>query len=48
MTKVFLQIAWEIKAINTSKYAKLSEKLNEAGRMLGGWYGQLMKRNSVP
>ena len=48
MVKIFLQIAWEIKAVNTIKYAQLSEKLSEAGKMLGGWYGQLMRQNPAP
>ena len=35
--KFFLQLAWESKIIPTDKYADISEKLNEIGRMLGGW-----------
>ena len=35
--KFFLQLAWESKLIPTDKYADISEKLNEIGRMLGGW-----------
>ena len=35
--KFFLQIAWENKCIVNDKYILLSEKLNEVGRMLGGW-----------
>jgi len=35
--KFFLQIAWEIKALENKKYIALSEKLNEVGKMLGGW-----------
>jgi len=46
MVKIFLQIAWEIKTIDTNKYSTLSLKLDEAGRMLGGWRGQLIKQNS--
>ena len=37
----FLQVAWEIKALDTKKYILISEKLNEIGRMLGGWLRQL-------
>jgi hypothetical protein len=46
MVKIFLQIAWEIKALDTNKYCTLSVKLDEVGRMLGGWHGQLIKQNS--
>lgn len=43
--KFFLQIAWEIKALDNKKYASLSEALNEVGRMLGGWLGQMTNRS---
>ena len=35
--KFFCQLAWESRLIPTDKYAELSEKLEEIGRMLGGW-----------
>lgn len=35
--KFFMQLAWESKLIPTNKYAELSQKLEEIGRMLGGW-----------
>lgn len=44
-TKVLLMIVWETKSLDTKKYAALSEKLDEAGRMLGGWMGQITKLN---
>ena len=37
LLKFFLQIAWEIKSLDHKKYINLSEKLNEVGKMLGGW-----------
>ena len=43
--KFFLQIAWEIKAIDNKKYILLSEQLNEIGKMIGGWSKGLQKRN---
>ncbi len=44
--KFFLQITWEIKALDNRKYAILSEQLNEIGKMIGGWNkGLLQKRN---
>ena len=41
--KFFLQIAWENKCIPNDKYSLLSEKLDEIGRMLGGWKKGLEK-----
>ena len=41
LLKLFLQIAWEIKGIDTKKYIILSEKLAEIGKMLGGWHKQV-------
>jgi hypothetical protein len=35
--KFFAQLAWESKLIPTDKYAELSKRLEEIGRMLGGW-----------
>ncbi len=48
LLKFFLQISWEIKAIDTKKYIALSGELNEIGRMLGGWQrGIVSKENSA-
>lgn len=44
--KIFLLILWETKSLDNNKYLALSEKINEIGRMLGGWSGQLTKQNS--
>ena len=44
--KVFLLMVWETKAIDNPTYIALSEPLNEIGKMLGGWNGQLTKQNS--
>ncbi len=41
--KVLLMILWETKSLDTKKYAHLSAHLDEVGRMLGGWSGQLNK-----
>lgn len=35
--KFFLQVAWEIKALDNRKYIELSKNLLEIGKMLGGW-----------
>jgi len=39
--KFFLQIAWEIKCLDNSVYARIATPLVEVGRMLGGWRKQL-------
>ena len=44
--KILLMILWETKSIDDKKYIVLSEHLNEIGKMLGGWIGQLQKQNS--
>lgn len=44
--KFFLQISWEIKALDNKKYIILSGQLDEIGKMLGGWNRQLIKENS--
>jgi len=37
LLKFFLQISWEIKALDNKKYIVLSERLEEIGKMIGGW-----------
>lgn len=44
--KIFLLILWETKSLDNKKYGVLSAPLDEIGRMLGGWNGQLIKQNS--
>lgn len=44
--KVLLMIIWEAKSLDDKKYIALSVELDEAGKMLGGWNGQLTKQNS--
>ena len=44
--KVLLLVLWETKSLDTKKYAALSLPLEEVGRMLGGWNGQLTKQNA--
>jgi hypothetical protein len=45
--KLLLMVLWETKSLDTKKYAALSERMEEIGKMLGGWQGQLAK-NSAP
>jgi len=44
--KIFLMILWETKSLDNKKYLEISVKLEEIGRMLGGWQGQIIKQNS--
>lgn len=44
--KVFLMIVWETKSLADKKYLTISLKIDELGKMLGGWNGQLQKQNS--
>ncbi|MHB1086554.1 MAG: four helix bundle protein [Minisyncoccota bacterium] len=44
--KLLLMILWETKSLEPKKYVALSEKMDEIGKMLGGWSGQLKKQNS--
>jgi len=46
LLKIMLMVLWEVKAIDNNKYLNLSQPLDEIGRMLGGWYGKLIKQNS--
>lgn len=41
--KILLMVLWETKSLDNKKYIALSEKMDEIGRMLGGWNGQLTK-----
>ena len=42
--KFFVQLAWENKCIHSNKYTELSQKLDEIGRMLGGWRKGLLQK----
>lgn len=44
--KVLLLVLWESKSLDDKKYIVVSKHLDEIGRMLGGWHGQLQKQNS--
>lgn len=37
-------ILWETKSLDNKKYIALSLKIDEVGKMLGGWNGQLVKQ----
>ncbi|MEK7078087.1 MAG: four helix bundle protein [Patescibacteria group bacterium] len=44
LLKFFFQIGWEIKILDDKKYIAISERLNEIGRMLGGWIKGLQNK----
>lgn len=44
--KILLMVLWETKSIDDKKYIAISLQVDEIGRMLGGWNGQLSKQNS--
>lgn len=44
--KILLIVLWETKSLDSKQYIALSVKLDEIGRMLGGWSGQLAKRRA--
>jgi len=44
-SKVLLMILWETKTLDNKKYILLSQKLDEIGKMLGGWYGSVTKNS---
>jgi hypothetical protein len=43
---VLLMVLWETKSLDDKKYIALSLQMEEIGKMLGGWQGQLTKQNS--
>ena len=48
--KILLMVLWETKSLDDKKYISISVKVEEIGKMLGGWQGQiatqLQKQNS--
>ncbi len=44
--KILLMILWETKSLDNKNYIALSVQIEEIGKMLGGWNGQLSKQNS--
>ena len=45
--KILLLILWETKSLDNKKYIVLSEKIEEIGKMLGGWHNQIVKQTSA-
>lgn len=45
--KFLVQIAWEVRALDTKKYASLSEKLQSIGKEVGGWRKGIQTKTSA-
>lgn len=41
--KILLMVLWETKSVDNKQYIVLSMQIEEIGKMLGGWSGQLTK-----
>ncbi|MEK7576902.1 MAG: four helix bundle protein [Patescibacteria group bacterium] len=48
MLKFFLQVGWELKALDNKKYIMLIERLNEIGKMIGGWSRGIQNKTPTP
>lgn len=35
--KFFIKLLWELKALDNNKYTQISLRLNDIGKMIGGW-----------
>lgn len=46
--KILLMVLWETSSLDTKKYAALSAPLEEVGKSLGGWSGQVERQNRIP
>lgn len=44
--RVLLMVLWETKSLDEKKYILLSMKMDDIGKMLGGWIGKLSTQNS--
>lgn len=42
--KILLLVLWETKSLDNKKYIALSLPLEEIGKMLGGWNGQILRQ----
>ena len=43
VSKILLMVLWETKSLDNKKYIALSTKIEEIGKILGGWKGQILK-----
>jgi len=45
--KFFLQVLWDLKILDNSKYSYLSQHLADIGKMIGGWQ-KYVKKETPP
>lgn len=45
--KLLFMVLWESHSLDTRKYAALSINLDDVGKQLGGWQGQLIKQETA-
>lgn len=45
--RFFLQLSWEMQLVSNKKYISISEKIDEIGRMVGGWKKGLKTKTSL-
>ena len=45
--KFLIQTAWQAKLISNKHYEEIGLKLEEIGKMLGGWKNQVIKKTSA-
>ena len=45
LLKYILSVAWEGKVISSGQYEEISKKLDEIGRMFGGWLNSLKNQD---
>lgn len=48
LLKFFLQLSWEVKALDNKKYALLMDPINSIGKMLGGWQKNIYSQTQIP
>ena len=48
LIKYFLQIAWENKLIKDHLYTEVIIKIEEIGRILGGWKNSVEEKQKIP
>jgi len=46
LLKFFIQLLWEIGALEEKQFLLLSQHLIEIGKMIGGWQQSMLKKNS--
>jgi len=48
MLRIFVRLSYDVKAISQKKYLVIQQKLDEIGRMLGGWIKSIKQKSPPP